>query len=256
MSNEAARSFLDSIGRYVDDPADLRVKLGTVDGGYTGTGNPAVLFDGESLLGLRKYPFIGEQPRAGDRVSLVPQGSSYIIAGTIGTGLGGSSPGPYRTGTTAQRDALTGVVEGFVFWDTTTKKLSIYKGGWQVFYYEPIHVNSTSIMSTASGWTISNCQITRIAGLAHLRISVAKASPVMSTTTSGNIGNTLVATLNDSTAHPLNTHSLAPDNTGSLASAYIQTDGGIYIGAVIPGNYGIAVGESFSFSNTYITSSP
>lgn len=82
----AARSFLDSLAGYTDAPGDVvpsqdkPAKLGTVDAGYTGTGRPMVLFDGESLMGVRTYAWTGRKPRAGERVMLSPVGRGYVIA--------------------------------------------------------------------------------------------------------------------------------------------------------------------------------
>lgn len=97
MSAEDARSFLESVAGYTEQPGgevgseDRPVKLGTIDALYT-TGNPKVLFDGESLMGVRTYPWVGRQPRPLERVMLVPQGHTYVIVGTIGTTPGADLP--------------------------------------------------------------------------------------------------------------------------------------------------------------------
>ncbi len=94
MSNDLARSFLDSLAGYQEDEPgytpsqDRPVKLGTVDPTYAGAGNPKVLFDGETIMGQRPYPFIGARPAAGARVALLPQGHSYIILGAISNSSG------------------------------------------------------------------------------------------------------------------------------------------------------------------------
>lgn len=87
--NDAARSFLDAIVGYTEDPEqnvpsqNKPVRLGTVDGLYAGVGNPLVLFDGETLMGARPYPYVTRKPRAGERVVMLPQGRSYIIIGAL-----------------------------------------------------------------------------------------------------------------------------------------------------------------------------
>jgi hypothetical protein len=90
MSNDDARTFLESVTGFIDDPerdglksAQRPVKLGTIDALYNGTGNPKVLFDGETLMGVRTYAWVGRKPRANNRVVLVPQGHTYVILGTI-----------------------------------------------------------------------------------------------------------------------------------------------------------------------------
>lgn len=93
-----ARSFLESIAGYSDAPEtevasqDKPVKLGTVDALYAGVGNPKVLFDGESLMGVRTYPWVGHRPRALERVVLLPQGHTYIILGAVGALPGSDAP--------------------------------------------------------------------------------------------------------------------------------------------------------------------
>jgi len=88
--NDLARSFLDSVAGFTGQPEgsvpsqDKPVKLGTVDPGYSGAGNPQVLFDGESLMGISGYPYSGVQPVSGDRVVLLPQGRGYVIIGSVG----------------------------------------------------------------------------------------------------------------------------------------------------------------------------
>ena len=86
-----ARSFLESVAGYTDAPEavtpsqDKPPRLGVVDAGYTGSGAPMVLFDGESLMGVKTYPWVGRQPLAGERVVLLAQGRGYVILGTLGT---------------------------------------------------------------------------------------------------------------------------------------------------------------------------
>jgi Microcystin-dependent protein len=51
-----------------------------------------VLFDGESIMGVKQYPWSGVPPQAGDRVVMLPQGHSYIIIGTLDTVPGNDIP--------------------------------------------------------------------------------------------------------------------------------------------------------------------
>jgi len=67
--------------------ADRVTRLGTIDSAYDGTGLPLVLFDGETLMGVKGYPWIGRKPSADDRVVLTPVGTSYVIAGSVGDDL-------------------------------------------------------------------------------------------------------------------------------------------------------------------------
>lgn len=89
MSSDDARAFLESVAGYASDSVgevpsqDKPVRIGTVDAAYAGSGRPRVLFDGESLMGVRTYPWTSRKPLALDRVVLIPQGHTYVIAGTI-----------------------------------------------------------------------------------------------------------------------------------------------------------------------------
>jgi microcystin-dependent protein len=69
--------------------ADKPVRLAVVDSGYT-TGWPKVTFEGESTLSGKQYPHIDSYaPAAGDRVVLVPVGTTYLIVGAVSsTGAG------------------------------------------------------------------------------------------------------------------------------------------------------------------------
>ena len=98
--DELARTFLEATRGYAEPTApgaeaksyERPVKLGTVDSAYAGSGRPRVLFDGESLLGLRTYAWVGTPPRAGARVVLIPQGHTFVIVGTLEPSPGANLP--------------------------------------------------------------------------------------------------------------------------------------------------------------------
>ena len=86
--NDAARAFLESLAGYTNDPQgdapshDRPVKLATVSPAYSGTGEAAVKFDGENLMGVRTY--VALLPvKAGDRVAMLPVGRTYVILGSV-----------------------------------------------------------------------------------------------------------------------------------------------------------------------------
>lgn len=91
MSNDLARSFLESVSGYtIDDDApkgsaDRPVRLGTVDPAYSGTGSARVTFDGESTMTVKAYTIM-EPISASDRVALLPVGQGYVILGKLGGG--------------------------------------------------------------------------------------------------------------------------------------------------------------------------
>lgn len=61
-------------------------RLATVDSAYTGVGDPRVTFDGENLLTVKTYKFIGSRPPAGSRVVLEPMSNTWIITGSFTPG--------------------------------------------------------------------------------------------------------------------------------------------------------------------------
>lgn len=73
--------------------ADKPVRLATVDPAYA-SGWPRVTFDGESTLSGKAYPHIDSYvPARGDRVVLVPVGTTYLIVGAVSAGGGGLPSG-------------------------------------------------------------------------------------------------------------------------------------------------------------------
>ena len=77
--------------RVTKDPssADKPVKLAVVDATYT-TGWPKVTFEGETALSGKQYPHVDSYaPAAGDRVVMIPVGTTYLIVGAVSsTGAG------------------------------------------------------------------------------------------------------------------------------------------------------------------------
>jgi hypothetical protein len=58
-------------------------RLATVDPGHT-SGQPRVTFDGEDSMSQKAYPYLASYtPAAGDRVLMVPAGTSYVILGKV-----------------------------------------------------------------------------------------------------------------------------------------------------------------------------
>lgn len=97
-----ALSFLDAVAGYSraqrDSSADRPIKLGTIDSTYDPWENypdvpslPKVKFDGEDTNTTKRYGYVqGFIPCPGQRVWLVPIGTTYMIAGAVeNTGLQG-----------------------------------------------------------------------------------------------------------------------------------------------------------------------
>lgn len=94
-----ATSFLDIVAGYANKPSGAQTssaghpnRTATIDPAYT-AGMPKVLFDGEEDMSDREYTWNSSYtPVAGDRVFMVPVGTTFIIGGMItSTPVGGSS---------------------------------------------------------------------------------------------------------------------------------------------------------------------
>ncbi len=69
--------------------ATLGPRLATVDAAYSGSGSVPVIFDGESVAGVRLYVALAPV-LAGQRVVLLPVGHTYVILGATVGGVAGS----------------------------------------------------------------------------------------------------------------------------------------------------------------------
>jgi len=71
---------------YINDlkkPTPSMYKLDKISASYT-SGRPSVIFDGESVDTVKKYPYISSYtPVADDRVLLLKVSGSYVIIGNI-----------------------------------------------------------------------------------------------------------------------------------------------------------------------------
>lgn len=109
MATTNALTFLQSVSGYAqslrDSSADKPIRLATIDPSFDPFVNypnppplPKVTFDGESTLSGKQYPYVnGYVPAPGNRVWMVPVGTTYLICGLIeNPGL----QGWYRDGAT------------------------------------------------------------------------------------------------------------------------------------------------------------
>lgn len=92
-----ARDFLSTlagVARYGEP--DRAVKIATIDSAYVASSYPGTLprvtFDGETTVTVRRYACL-YAPAPGDRVVMIPTGTTYTIVGKIGGSGGGSSGG-------------------------------------------------------------------------------------------------------------------------------------------------------------------
>lgn len=73
--------------------SDRPVRLAVVDSGYAG-GWPKVTFEGEATLSGKQYAHVDSYaPAAGDRVVMVPVGTTYLIVGCVSTSGAGQPAG-------------------------------------------------------------------------------------------------------------------------------------------------------------------
>ena len=59
-------------------------KLGKIDPNYV-SGDPKILFDGETQVSTKTYKTINYTPAAGDRVLLVSIAGTYLVLGKVGS---------------------------------------------------------------------------------------------------------------------------------------------------------------------------
>lgn len=75
--------LLAAIAGYVRPMIPDPIRMGTIDAGYV-SGQPAVVFDGESIASGKTYPYLDSYtPSADDRVVLVPVGGTWLIIGSV-----------------------------------------------------------------------------------------------------------------------------------------------------------------------------
>lgn len=160
--------------------------------------------------------------------------------------------GNRKIGTTAQRTALTGNDRwlGMAFWDTTLNFEFYWDGA--AWAGQPVYISDASPDFTmASGWTVSNSQWVVCGAMISFRANVTKATSGITGTTSGNITNNLILTIDTVAYRPLNTIFCASDNTGYKCSFHLDADGKLYLAALPPG-ITMAVADAVSFSTTYL----
>ena len=65
-------------------PAERKIfRMAKVDPSYS-SGLPRLLFDGETVVSQKRYPYLGNYtPVAGDRVLLAVVGGTYVVLGKI-----------------------------------------------------------------------------------------------------------------------------------------------------------------------------
>jgi len=100
MSGESdARALLESFAGFVtrtaagaDEASQNRpIRLATVAPGYGGTGPVPVIFDGETVAGVRTYLTLAPV-LSGNRVVMLPVGNSYVVLGTVDSQPPATSP--------------------------------------------------------------------------------------------------------------------------------------------------------------------
>lgn len=79
--------LLRTVSRYVQrdtaSSATRPARLATIDPAYT-SGRPRVIPDGESAPSGKRYPYLASYtPAPGDRVLMIPVGTSYVIVGRV-----------------------------------------------------------------------------------------------------------------------------------------------------------------------------
>lgn len=160
--------------------------------------------------------------------------------------------GNRKFGSTSARLALTGSErwEGMVFFDTDIDHPYVWNGSsWDA---GPVYISDASAYLTmASNWSMTNAQMVLSGAVISWRIKFERTTSTISSTASGNIANVDVLTVNDANKRPLQTFGFSIDNTGFLCSFELNTAGVLKLTSLPPG-IGVAVGNEFSCSGTYL----
>lgn len=183
----------------------------------------------------------------------------FTEAGTmdIGTDLTAVSEyaalaGNRKWGTSAERLALLGAQrwEGLVFFDTDLDHPFVWDGStWNA---GPAYISDASAYVTmSSNWTLVNAQMVLDGAVISWRVKFNRTTSTISSVTSGNIANVDILTLNDANKRPLLTYGFSTDNTGFACGFELNTAGVLKLTALPPG-IGVAVGNEFSCSGTYL----
>ena len=86
-------------------------KLGKIDPGHV-SGDPKILFDGETTVSVKKYKTINYSPIAGDRVLLVRLAGTYLVLGKVGSYSASGERGPGITNIADNGDGTLTITYG------------------------------------------------------------------------------------------------------------------------------------------------
>lgn len=160
--------------------------------------------------------------------------------------------GNRKYGTTSDRLALTGPArwEGLQFFDTDLDHPYVWDGSaWSA---GPVYISDASAYVTMSAnWSLTNAQMVLDGAVISWRVKFNRTTSTIGSTTSGNITNNDILTVNDANKRPLLTYGFSTDNTGFLCGFELNTAGVLKMTALPPG-IGVAVGNEFSCSGTYL----
>ena len=86
-------------------------KLGKIDPNYA-SGDPRILFDGETTVSVKKYKTINYSPFANDRVLLVNIADTYLVLGRVGSYSSTGERGPGITNIADNGDGTLTITYG------------------------------------------------------------------------------------------------------------------------------------------------
>lgn len=136
---------------------------------------------------------------------------------------------------------------------TTIYVRAFYTGTWSP--WRSVGFDSGSITggyTAEADWTINSFSLRKVDRTAFIYFTVTLAgSAITVPATTGNITNSSILTLADTSLTPALGATLASGATGRTASAYIHTSRVISLVAVAPGS-NIATGEQFSFGGSWL----
>lgn len=141
-----------------------------------------------------------------------------------------------------------------IAWDDITGKPSAFPTTWDQVSGKPSawprSGASSGIVSIASGWRLEWQNGQRLGQVCTVAIRVTRTGGTISAGSSGNLANTLVATLT-SVWRPFYQGPMSSTSTGQLVNGNANSDGKIYLTATVP-NRDITKGSSITLAGTWV----
>lgn len=142
----------------------------------------------------------------------------------------------------------------YVTWDDIEGKPSAFPTTWDDVTGKPtswgVTEASAGVVSAASGWRLEWQYGHRTGQVATVNFRVVRTGGTISGTAGGNIANTRIGTLS-AVYQPYWYGQMGTTSTGVLTSAWVNSDGAMYLSATVPNN-NINRGDVFTLGGTWV----